>query len=145
MKRLLSRLAPPLLATAVLAAGCSSLSGPRKVVINQTVCGNIHFLNMKLNETNRVVLDNKSYSSDQTGMSVTLNKFPVIVKGEVPPNSIIAEKLSTIRLHADPGQQQTVDLVPQFTGTFSGTCAVSIKQGESGSQIRSTDIQFQIK
>lgn len=144
MNRLFLRVGPPLVAAIVVATGCSGVSGPHKVVINQGVCGNIRFLNMNLNQTNRVILDNTTHSEDQTAMAVTLEKFPVIVKGEVPQGSTIADKLSTIQLHADAGKQQSVDLVPTFTGTYKATCAIAIKQG-AGSQVSQHDISFQIK
>lgn len=146
MNRLRARgLAPLIAITIIIAVGCSSVSGgPNKVVLNEGVCDNVRFLQMKLNQTNRVVLDNKTYSEKQNGMSVTLEKFPVIVKGEVPAGSTIGDQLSTIRLHANAGEQKSVDLVPTFTGTFRATCGTSTDLG-SGAQVRQNDISFQIK
>jgi hypothetical protein len=146
MKKLSRMMMPALAAAAVMAGGCTALTGagPHKVVLNEGVCANVRFLQLQLNKTNHVVLDNKKHSEGQAGMSITFEKFPVIVKGEVPQGSVIGDQLSTIRLHANPGEQSTVDLVPTFTGTFKATCGTSVTQG-AGVQIQQKDISFQIK
>jgi hypothetical protein len=146
MKKLFGMMMPVLIGAAVVAGGCTALTGggPHKVVVNEGVCANVRFLLLNLNKTNHVVLDNTKHSEQQGGMSITFEKFPVIVKGAVPQGSVIGDQLSTIRLHADPGEQATVDLVPTFTGTFKATCGTSFKQ-ESGVQIQQNDISFQIK
>lgn len=145
MRMLLSITAGSFLALASVATGCSSLSsGPSKVVLNESVCANVHFLNLKFNKTNRVILDNRKFTEGQTGMTVTLAKFPVIVQGEVPANSVIGDKVSTIVLRAKAGEQSSVDLVPTFTGTYKATCTAAISQG-SGVQTTQQDIDFQIK
>jgi hypothetical protein len=146
MNKLFGMMMPVLAGAAVMAGGCTALTGagPHKVVVNEGVCANVRFLQLNLNKTNHVVLDNTKHSDAQAGMSITFEKFPVIVKGEVPQGSVIGDQLSTIRLHANPGEQTSVDLVPTFTGTFKATCGTAIKQG-SGQQIQQKDIAFQIK
>jgi hypothetical protein len=119
--------------------------GPHKVVFNEGVCASARFLGMNLNETNRVVVDNSKHSEGQTGLTVTLTKFPVRVKGEVPPNSTIGDVVSTIVLSTPPGEERSVDLVPTFTGTYTATCGVAIRQAGSSTQIQQTDIDVQIK
>jgi len=131
--------------TALLASACGGVGGgPRKVVFNEAVCGNARFLRMNVNETNRVVVDNSKYTEGQAGLTVTLARAPVRVKGEVPPNSTIGDVLSTIVLVAPPGEERRVDLVPTYTGTFTATCGIAMKQG-SNTQVRQTDIDVQIK
>jgi hypothetical protein len=145
MKTTLRITAGSLLALTSIASGCSSLSGgPSKVVMNESVCANVHFLNLKFNKTNRVILDNRKFTEGQTGITVTLAKFPVIVHGEVPANSVIGDKVSTIVLRAKAGEQSSVDLVPTFTGTYKATCTTAIAQGSSV-QTQTQDVDFQIK
>jgi hypothetical protein len=134
-----------LLSIAAVAIGCSSLTaGPSKIVLNENVCANVRFLNMKLNKTNRMVVDNRKFTEGQTNLTVKLDKFPVIVQGEVPAGSVIGDKVSTIIVRANPGEQSTVDLVPTFTGSYTGTCTVAIAQG-TGLRTQQQDITFQIK
>jgi hypothetical protein len=145
MKMMLRVAAGPLLALATIASGCSSLSsGPPKVVLNENVCTNVHFLNLKFNKTNRVILDNRKFTPGQTAMTVTLTNFPVIVQGEVPANSVIGDKVSTIVLRTKAGEQSSVDLVPTFTGTYKATCSATIAQSSSV-RAQTQDIDFQIK
>lgn len=132
------------LAASLLAGACSGTSGPRKVIVNQRVCGNLKFLQVKLGQTNRVILDNTDHSADQNGMSVSLNKFPVIVKGDIPPGSKIDSPFSTITLHAAPGESKSVDIEPTFSGSFDGTCTVTFKKpGGAGEQIKQEGLTFQ--
>ena len=139
-------LASCLMGAAVVAGACSGLTGgPHKMVFNEGVCTSARFLRMNLNETTRVVVDNSKHSEGQSGLSVTLTRVPVRVKGEVPPNSTIGDVVSTIVLSAPPGEERSVDLVPTFTGTYTATCGVAIRQGGSNTQIRQTDIEVQIK
>ncbi len=145
MNRLLRATLPCTLAVSLLAAACSSVTkSTPKTVLSESVCASTRFLDLKLNQTNRVVLDNRVHSDQQLSMTVTLEKFPVTVKGEVPQGSIISDKLSTIRLKANAGEQASVDLVPNFTGTYKATCGVS-SGNASNTTTRSTDISFQIK
>jgi hypothetical protein len=130
----------------ILASACGSASGPRKIIVSETVCGNVRFLKMNLNETNRLILDNTKHSDTQGGMNLTLQKFPVAVIGDVPPNSTIGAPYSTIRLHAEPGQQSEVSLQPTFTGNYTALCQiVQIQQGGSGRQIIEKDLQFRLQ
>jgi hypothetical protein len=146
MKTEMRALLPLIAAASLLAGACGGLgSSTHKVIFNEGVCDNVRFLQMKVNETNRVVLDNRKHAEGQMGMTATLKKFPVIVQGEVPEGSTIGDKVSTILLKAQPGEQMSVDLLPTFTGTYSATCGTSQKQGEGGAQIRQHDIQIQIK
>lgn len=134
-----------LMSGALIAGACGGVTGgPHKVVFNETVCASARFLRMNLNETNRVVVDNRKHSDNQVSMGVTLVRFPVRVKGEVPENSTIGDVLSTIVLGAAPGDEKSVDLVPTYTGTFTATCSISVKDS-SGSQVRQSDIDVQIK
>ncbi|MDP9238990.1 MAG: hypothetical protein M3P30_16615 [Chloroflexota bacterium] len=113
-------------------------------MLTEGVCANVHFLNLKFNKTNRVILDNREFSEGQTGMTVTLTRFPVIVQGEVPAGSVIGDRVSTIVLRAKPDEQSRVDLLPTFTGTYKATCTTAIARG-SGLQTQRQDIDFQIK
>jgi hypothetical protein len=134
-----------LMSAALIAGACGGVTGgPRKVVFNETVCASARFLRMNLNETNRVVVDNRKHSDNQVSLGVTLVRFPVRVKGEVPPNSTIGDVLSTIVLGAPAGEEKSVDLLPTYTGTFTATCSISTKN-QSGSQVQQTDIDVQIK
>ncbi|MBI2724134.1 MAG: hypothetical protein HYX50_03635 [Chloroflexi bacterium] len=130
---------------ALISAACSGLAGgPRKVVLNEAVCANAKFLRLKLNATNRLVLDNSKYNAQQSGMSITLDKFPVTIIGEVPQGSSVGDVASTILLSAGVGEKKQVDLRPNLTGTYSATCGVNFKTGNGGLQVQQRDLQFQI-
>ncbi len=146
MTRLLRMAITSTIALSLLASACGGSGGPRKVVVNQRVCGNVKFLRMNLGETNRVILDNREHSDDQAGMSMSLTKFPVVVKGPVPEGSKIDSPFSTIKLHAAPGEQTSVDLEPTFSGTYNGTCNVTLtKANGAGQQVIQKGLSFELK
>ncbi len=134
------------IALSLLASACGSGGGPRKVIVSQRVCGNVKFLRMNLGETNRLILDNRDHSDDQAGMTVNVTRFPVVIKGPVPEGSKVDAPYSTIRLRAQPGEQQSVDLEPTLSGTYNGTCSVTIiKANGSGQQVLQEGISFELK
>jgi hypothetical protein len=133
-----------MLGLSLLSAACGGLSGgPRKVVVNEDVCANVRFLRMKLGETSRVIVDNSKHSDNQNGITLVLADFPLLVKGEVPPNSTIGSPLSTIRLQAKPGEQTSVDVQATYTGTFTAQCNVTLRD-KNGLRIVQKDLTFQL-
>jgi hypothetical protein len=145
MKRIFRVATASLLVAALLASACGALAGgPRKVVLSEAICENVRLLKMKVGVTNRVVLDNNERSENQTGISVSFDDFPVAVVGPVPEGSTIGSPTSTIKLSADPGAKQSVDLQPTFTGTYNATCTIILKKGTSGQQIVQKTVRFQL-
>ena len=117
----------PFLWGAVIIVACGGISGgPKKIVVNETVCVNAGFLRMDVNETYRIVVDNSTFTPGQSQLSVLMSNFPVVVKGDVPPNSTIGDPLSTIVLLARPGEEKSVDIVPTRSGRFTATCNVIV-------------------
>ncbi|HEY8173140.1 MAG TPA: hypothetical protein VIH21_08625 [Dehalococcoidia bacterium] len=123
-----------------LSSACGGIGGgPKKVVVNETVCLNAGFLRLDTGKTQRIVVDNSAYSQGQTQFTLRLENFPVVVKGEVPPNSTIGSPFSTITLIAKPGEEKHVDIVPTQTGRYNATCGVIV-----GSRTTVLDLRFQI-
>lgn len=124
----------------ITAAGCSAVSGgPKKVVINERVCASVTFLRMNVGETNRIVLDAETTSEGARSMSFRMPDFPVVVKGDVPPNSTLGTDVSTITLTAESGKEASVDVVPTRAGNFTAVCGVV-----TSARIVAKDITFQI-
>jgi hypothetical protein len=125
----------------VAATGCDAVTGggPDKVVINERVCASVTFLRMTVGETHRVVLDASGGSADARSMSFRMDQFPVTVRGDVPPNSILGDQFSTITLTAASGDEASVDIVPTRSGTFKAVCGVV-----TGGRIVARDINVQI-
>jgi hypothetical protein len=126
----------------VAATGCDSVTGggPKKVVINERVCSSVTFLRMTVGETNRIIVDADEGSEGSLGLSFRMPDFPVQVKGDVPPNSILGDPYSTITLSAVPGESDaTVDVVPTMPGNYTAVCGVT-----TGGRIVAKEIAFQI-
>ncbi len=135
------------MATAIglAAVACTSGSGPRKVIVNENICGGqVRLLRMKLNEVNRVILDNTQHSEQQQSITLNLDRFPVLVKGDVPEGSTIGTRLSTIRLTSAAGESKSVDLQPTGTGTYKAQCNVSLKDAGGQRRFVQTNVDFQI-
>jgi hypothetical protein len=126
----------------LVAAGCDG-EGGRKVVLREDVCGNVRILRLKLGERNEVVLDNTRHSDQQDGMTVRMEQFPVLIHGEVPPNSVIGPRFTTVVLQAQPGEEKTVEVEPTFTGTYTAVCAVRLRD-ESGIKTIAYDTTFEL-
>ena len=134
-------------AVMALAAACGGgSSGPRKVIVTEGICGGqVAILRMKLGQTNRVILDNTQHSGDQESITLNLDRFPVLVQGDVPEGSVIGTRLSTIRVTSPAGEQKSVDLQPTGTGTYKGTCNVSLHDQTTGERrFISTNVTFQL-
>jgi hypothetical protein len=131
------------LAAWAVAAACGGSSGPRKVLVNEGVCGGqARLLRMKLNAVNRVVLDNTQHSDQQQSITLNLDRFPVLVKGDIPEGSTIGTRLSTIRLTSAAGETNSVDLQPTGTGTYKAQCNVSL---ENNGQRRIVQTSFDVQ
>lgn len=129
---------------AALFAGCGGIGGgPRKVVVNESLCGNVGFLNLELGKTNRVVLDNENHSDNQISLALELTDFPVLVVGDVPEGSTIGDPFSTVKLSATPGEEKSVDLKPTFTGSYTGLCSVTVRS-EGGLQVQQFNLGFRL-
>lgn len=114
-------------ASVLLGTACDGVTGgPRKVVFSEGVCNSVKFLRMKVNQTNRIVIDNTNTSPNQGGMTVRLQRIPLIVVGELPENSVINDPLSTIVLSTGIGKKRTLDVRPTYTGEYNATCGVVI-------------------
>jgi hypothetical protein len=132
-----------LLAGTLVASACGG-GGARKVVVDENVCaGSVRFLRMKLGQTNRVILDNTQHSEEQASITLNLDRFPVLVRGEIPQGSVIGSPLSTIRVTADAGNQTSVDLEPTYTGTYEATCNVRLAD-PGGQRIVQSTVEFQL-
>jgi len=126
-----------------VAFACSALnSGPRKVVLTETVCNSVRFLTLKLGETNRIVLDNDRHTPEQITLQLRLPDVPIAVIGEVPENSTIGDPRSTILLSVPAGESDSVDVEPRFTGQFDAACVVTLRAPE-GLRIIELPITFQ--
>jgi hypothetical protein len=110
--------------------------------VSEGVCNSVRFLKLKMGETNRLVLDNTQHGPDQKGISLDLNRFPVAVTGAIPEGSTIGSPYSTVKLHADVGQTQSVDLQPTFTGNYTATCTVFLHQAGGDLQVVQKDLPF---
>ncbi len=111
----------------LLGTACDGVTGgPRKVVFSEGVCNSVRFLRMKVNQTNRIVIDNTNHSDRQGGLTVRLERFPAIVVGKLPANSTINDPLSTFALNAPAGEKRTLDIRPTFTGEYNARCGAVI-------------------
>jgi hypothetical protein len=131
----------------VLASACGGSSGPRKVLFNEAVCaGQVRLLRMKLSAVNRVVLDNATqHTPDQQSISLILDRFPVLVKGDIPEGSTIGTRLSTIHLTSRVGESNSVDLQPTGTGTYKAQCNISLNEnGQLRIVQTSLDVQIAV-
>jgi hypothetical protein len=127
-------------ATLIAGVACDSIGGgPKKIVINETVCANAGSLRMDVNETYRVVVDNSSFTPGQSQLSLLMLNFPIVVKGDVPPNSTIGDPFSTVVLLARPGEEKSVDIVPTRGGRFTANCNVVV-----GGRSTVLEVDFQI-
>jgi hypothetical protein len=132
MRETLTRVATGAVAAvvAVAAFGACGTGGPKKVVVNDAVCANARFVRLEAKKTHRIILDNTTFTEGQTQFTLRLDNFPLVIKGEVPPNSQIGDPYSTVVLIAKPGEEKQVDVVPTLTGSFKAQCSV-IVQGRS--------------
>jgi RNase P/RNase MRP subunit p29 len=114
-------------ATALTISACGAIAGgPKKIVFNETICANQAVVRMTVGETRRLVMDNAKYSSGQNGMTVRLTDVPLVIKGDVPKNSIIGDPFSTVVLSAPAGEETRVDVVPTRSGTYPIQCGAII-------------------
>ena len=125
----------------IVSVGCDAVTGggPKKVVINERVCSTVTFLRMTVGDTHRVVLETGGGSEGQLSMSFRMDQFPVVVRGDVPPNSTLGDPFSTITLTAQSGDDASVDIVPVRSGNFTAVCGVV-----TGGRIVARDITVQI-
>lgn len=129
-----------LICVSMIAAGCDGVGGgPKKVVINDRVCASVTFLRMTVGETHRVVLDAGGASEGAQSMSFRMQDFPVVVKGDVPPNSTLGDPYSTITLTAQAGDETSVDVVPTLAGNYTAVCGIV-----TAGRVVAKDIAFQI-
>lgn len=129
-----------LCASLAVIIACGSVGGgPKKIVINETVCLNAGALRLDVNETYRVIVDNKNFTPGQSQLSLLMANFPIVVKGDVPPNSTIGDPFSTVVLLARPGEEKSVDIVPTQGGRFTANCNVII-----GGRSTVLNVDFQI-
>jgi hypothetical protein len=92
------------LASVLLLSACDQLdSGPRKVVVHEGVCNDVQFLRLNVGETNRIVLDNTNHSPEQGGIVLRLVEFPILIRGDLPPNTTVGPTFTTTQIEAAPG------------------------------------------
>jgi hypothetical protein len=128
----------------VAAAACGDGGGGRRVVVREDVCGNVRLLRLELGESNRITLDNTQHGDNQGGLTLRMNNFPLIIRGEIPPNSVIGDPFSTVVLQAPPGEERSVEVEPTFTGTYTGVCGVTLNEPDGGVKIVSFDLTFEL-
>ena len=125
---------------AIAGVACDSVTGgPTKIVFNETICANQAVVRMTGGTTYRLVLDNDILSQNQSGMTVRMPDVPLVIKGEVPKNSIVGDPFSTIVLTAPPNEESRVDVVPTRTGTYPIVCGAGI-----GARVQAYDLTLQI-
>jgi hypothetical protein len=129
----------------LVAAGCALVAcdsvggGPKRLVINETVCLNTGFLRLDVGEKRRIVVDNKNPTPGLTQFTFRMPDFPIVITGEVPPQSTIGERTTTLIVITKPGEEKTVDIVPRETGSFVAHCSAII-----GGRVIRTDVPIQI-
>ena len=123
----------------LFAAACEDDSGGKRFVVDESICNGSQLLQMNQGETTRIVLDNTNHSEEQKGMSLLLRDFPFAFKGDLPPNSFVADPVSTVRLIAQPGEEASVVVVPTGVGNFRLQCG-----GIVGTQSFQVEIPVQI-
>ncbi len=120
-----------LIPAALIVSACGSVSGgPKKIIFNEPICANQAVIRMTVGETRRLVLDNKVFSQGQNGMTVRMIDVPLVIKGDIPPNTVVGDPLSSIVFSAAPDTETRVDAVPTQAGTFDIQCG-SIVGGRS--------------
>lgn len=133
-----------MVASAVIFASCDSLTGgTEKVVVNEQVCADVNFLNMKLGEETKIVLDNSQHSEQQYSLGLVLDEFPIIITSELPEDAQVGPDFTTVRLFTLAGEEDEITVKPTFTGQYVATCQVVISR-ESGDTAVQQDLTFQI-
>lgn len=127
-------------AAAFALAACASVGGgPKRLVINESVCLNTGFLRLDVGEKRRIVVDNTNPPPGLTQFTFRMPDFPIVITGEVPPQSTIGERTTTLIVITMPGEEKTVDIVPRETGSFTAHCSAII-----GGRVIRTDVPVQI-
>jgi hypothetical protein len=139
MKRVNKTTLGAIAAVLLLAAACGEDEAGRRVVIDQNTCQSSELLRVNLNETTRIVIDNREHSENQKGLRISFLGIPFRFRGDIPRNSFIADPVSDVRLNAAPGQEVTMTVIPTFAGNFQMECGLIL-----GTQSGATDIPFQI-
>jgi hypothetical protein len=126
-------------------SACDSLTGEgsKKVVITESVCANISLLRMNLGQETKIVVDNTDHGPTQQSITLFLTEFPVVVVGDLPPDSSVGTSFTTMRLKALAGETTSVTVRPIFTGDYTAACAMSFDVG-TGGNVREDRITFQI-
>jgi hypothetical protein len=127
-----------------LLAGCDSLTGGSpKVVVNEQVCANVNFLNMKLGEETKIVLDNSQHSEEQYSLGLVLEDFPIILTSGFREDAQVGPDSTTVRLFTLAGEEDEITVKPTFTGQYEATCQVVISRA-SGDTAVQQGLTFQI-
>lgn len=122
-----SAIAALLALSAIVTTACDEIAGgPEKVVFNETICANQAVVRMQVGTTYRLILDNDILTPNQSGMTVRMTDVPLVIKGDVPRNSVIGDPLSTVVFQAQPNEETRVDVVPSRTGTYPIQCGAII-------------------
>lgn len=133
-----------LAAAGMLFASCDSLTGgTKKVVVNEQVCADVAFLNMKLGEETKIVLDNSVHSEQQDRMGLVLDDFPIIITSGFREGAEIGPTYTTVRLFAPAGEEDEITVKPTFTGEFVATCQLVFARA-SGNTAVQQDLTFRI-
>ena len=129
------------LAGMVILAGCGGVGGggPKKIVFNETICSNQRVVQMEVGKTYRLVLDDSKSSPGQVQMNMRMDNVPLVIKGKVPPNSVVGNPFSTVVLSATPGNESRVDVTPRSGGAFSFQCGSIL-----GTRVQVFDLTLQI-
>jgi hypothetical protein len=125
-------------------ASCDSLTGgSKKVVANEQVCADVNFLNMKLGEETKIVLDNSQHSEQQYSLGLVLEEFPIIITSGFREDAQVGPDFTTVRLFTLAGEEDEITVKPTFTGQYVATCQVVISR-ESGDTAVQQELTFQI-
>jgi hypothetical protein len=128
------------LLSGTLLTACDSATGggPKKVVVNERICQSGSFLRLTVNKEHHLVVDGHG-GPQLKQLSLRLADFPMQIKGDIPLNSTIGDPLSTIVLVAPADEEDSVNLVPTNTGTYSARCGLTYNE-----QIQAKDLAIQV-
>lgn len=134
-----------LVSAALASAGCDGLTGAgtKKVVVNEAVCATVAFLNLKVGEETKIVLDNTEHSERLSSLGLVLNEFPVVITSEYRPDAQVGPTFTTIPMFANAGEQDEVTVRPTYTGRYNASCQLTYTQ-DTGEAAMQQSLTFQI-
>jgi hypothetical protein len=133
------------LSAAVFTTACDSLTGggTKKVIVNEQVCATVAFLNMKVGEETRIILDNSEHSEELTSLGLVLDEFPMVITSEFRPDAEVGPTYTSVSLYANAGDEDEITVEPTFTGNYAAQCQLTYSR-PTGDVAVQQDLTFQI-